>query len=327
MRWDRLITLCVASLYRRGRAPVDRTERHRVLPILMYHSISEDPEPGVPAYYRLCTRPARFAEQMQWLAGNGWRGVTLSEGLAWLQGRAEKSRGPEEPPAGRPVAITFDDGFRDFYANAWPVLQRHGFRATIYVATGFVGEQPQPFRPAGTSGVPGAAGRPCLTWSELAGLAAAGVEIGAHTVNHPELPRLAPADRLAQIRACRQTLEDRLGVRVGSFAHPYAFPQEDPDYVAWLAEALRTAGYESGVTTRVGRATIADNPWTLPRLPVNDADDLCLFSAKLHGAYDWAGSAQAWMRRLRRGGSIRAAGLDRTPGTEPRTPRMLCLHG
>ncbi|GIX49828.1 MAG: hypothetical protein KatS3mg132_022 [Limisphaera sp.] len=161
-------------------------------------------------------------------------------------------------------------------------------------------------------------------WPSLAG---AGVEIGGHTVNHPELPRLAPADRVAEIRSCRQILEDRLGVPVRSFAHPYAFPQEDPAYVAWLAEALRGAGYESGVTTRVGRATIADNPWTLPRLPVNDADDLRLFSAKLHGAYDWAGTAQAWIRRLRRGGSKRAAGLDRPPGTEPRTPRMLCLHG
>ena len=322
MRLDRLITLCMAVLHRRTRTEAPSPGRRRILPILMYHSISDDSEPGVPAYYRLCTRPARFAEHMRWLARLGYRGVTLTEGLAWLRGAGVDSTPSAQGAAGQPVAITFDDGFQDFYTTAWPVLREHGFFATVYLATAFVGEKRRSFEPAGSSAVPGTTGRPCLTWSEVAELAAAGIEFGGHTVTHPELPRLKASDREAEIRSCREELEQRLGRRVRSFAHPYAFPQEDAGYVAWFSEALQAAGYESGVTTRVGRAAFGDDPWTLPRLPVNDADDPSLFAAKLRGAYDWFGKVQALVRRARRtrrrtpavtaGPSLRQAAGQRT---------------
>lgn len=291
MRWDRWLTLfLVRPCYRRTRPSA------RVLPVLMYHSISPDPEPGVPAYYRLCTHPARFAAQMEWLKEHGYRGVTLSEGLAWLhtEGTPDSSV-PSQPP----VAITFDDGFQDFHTSAFPVLQRLGFRATMYLATGFIGDDRRTFQPRGTSTVPGVAGRPCLTWPEIAELAAAGIEFGAHTVTHPELPGLPWPEIEREVKVSKDTIEQRLSRPVRSFAHPYAFPSERRDYADRLGELLAAQGFASAVTTRIGRVRTATPPLRLPRLPVNSGDDAALFASKLAGAYDWVGGLQTLSRRLR----------------------------
>ncbi len=292
MRWDRTITLGLFWL----RAP-SRAGSDRILPILMYHSVSPDPEAGVAAYFRLCTSPARFQMHMEELKALGCVGVTLSEGLAWLSRATHPGMDTEMR---QPVAITFDDGFQDVYATAWPILRGVGFRATVYLPTAFIGERRRTFQPRGASGGVGVVGRPCLTWSEVKELAAAGWEMGGHTVTHPELPRLSWPEIEREVRQCKDTIEERLGLPIRSFAHPYAFPQERPDYVARVMSLLQAAGYDSAVTTRVGCVRRATNRFALRRLPVNDADDPALFRAKLAGAYDWVGAAQWFVRWLRR---------------------------
>lgn len=98
MRIDRLLTLALFR-FLRGAA---RKDRGKCLPILMYHSISDTPEAETRAYYRTTTTPKRFAEQMTWLQQNGWRGVTLREGLAWLH---QQNGGRVSVPAALPSAV------------------------------------------------------------------------------------------------------------------------------------------------------------------------------------------------------------------------------
>lgn len=250
------------------------------LPILMYHSVSDDPEDGVSPYYRLATSPRRFREQMAWIAGSGLTTLTLSQAIDRLSSQAV---GWDHC-----LAITFDDGFRDFLTTAKPVLDEFGLSATMFLPTGFIGANPMRFK-----------NRDCLSWSEVKALDGPVVEFGAHTVTHPQLHQVPWAGIRDEVRRSRLEIEDQLGHAIGSFAYPYAFPQEDATFTAKLRDELAEAGYTAGVTTIIGRAQQGDDVLTLKRLPVNDADALPLFAAKLTGAYDWVGTLQAMRRRLR----------------------------
>ncbi len=329
MRLDRFITLWLARPLLAVVRPLSSVLGHRFspprLPILMYHSISDDSETGVHPYYRVCTSPKRFREQMEWLKANGYQGVTLTTGLAWLnsafdvgcsmldvrcsslrtsQPELETSAFSRQPSAlaSRPVALTFDDGFRDFYTQAFPVLQEFGFTATVFLPTAFIGDTRHTFAPrSGTSAfsLQPSALKECLTWSEVRELHRAGIEFGSHTVTHPQLADLSWTSVIQEIRNSSMEIEHHLGEAVTSFAYPHAFPQADRLRAAQLAELLQKEGYQCNATTAIDRMRVSDNPYSIPRLPINDCDDRMLFSAKLKGDYDWLAWPQKMSKRIR----------------------------
>jgi peptidoglycan/xylan/chitin deacetylase (PgdA/CDA1 family) len=392
VRLDRFITLTIRPILRlRDQFTASRLSplaSRPKLPILMYHSISDDPEPGVHPYYRLCTSPARFADQMQWLTDNGWAAVSLTQALGELM---TEDRGPKTeavnlvteaqhqtpeascdvgvglrssvfgraPRALRLVALTFDDGFQDFHTHAFPILQRYGFTATMYLPTASIGETRRFFSlgSASVAGPRSSVVRQCLSWSEVRELHTAGIEFGSHTVNHPKLYDLAWPQIESELRDSKKTIEDELRSAVASFCYPYAFPEADNEFVKRFRELLNNVGFESSVTTMLGRAGLTEDrrPRTevtdsghqtpdartqprkaatspqdhhlgprspvlgrfhlLPRLPVNEADDLPLFAAKLAGAYDWLACPQRWTKRCKRlvnPGRHRALGIPST---------------
>jgi peptidoglycan/xylan/chitin deacetylase (PgdA/CDA1 family) len=277
VRFDRSLTLV---LFRPLRLAGLRSGG-RSVPVLMYHSISDDAEESVQPYYRLATSPRRFAEQMQWLGNAGFWGVSLEVALAALA-----DGDSHHPPL---VAITFDDGFRDFHTEAWPVLHRHGFTATMYLPTAIIAPQRKSFR-----------GRECLVWNEVRELHKQGVQFGSHTVNHPKLHELPWNEIGNELKLSKAHIEQELGAAITGFAYPYAFPQEDRGFTHRFAELLRGQGYRNCATTVVGRVRARDDFFRLKRLPVNSADDETLFLAKLHGNYDWMGSAQQIVRQIKR---------------------------
>jgi peptidoglycan/xylan/chitin deacetylase (PgdA/CDA1 family) len=277
VRVDRYLTLSVfRALHRPGLGGAAG-----VVPILMYHSISDEPEDGVEPYYRLATNPRRFAEHMSWLNDSGYQGVSLETALAMLA---------YGEPDNRPlVAITFDDGLRNFYTEALPVIQQYGFTATMHLPTAFIGSQRRSFL-----------GRECLTWDEVRELCAHGIRFGSHTVNHPKLHELSWDKIEDELRLSKMCIEQELEEEISGFAYPFAFPQEDRGFTSRFAELLNRLGYQSCATTVIGRAQPGDDAFCLKRLPVNSCDDEALFFAKLHGAYDWLGSAQRTVRQLKR---------------------------
>ncbi len=297
---DRFISVNFVAPLRRMFAAHDSATS---IPILMYHSITDDPEPGVRGYYRLNTPPARFREHLQILKDESFAVIDLSTAANLLVGRvAPRAPGAADagplssvlrPPApqsavrtSRYAVITFDDGFRDFYTCAAPALADFGFTATNFIISGFVGRE---FK-----------GRPCMSWSELRESRSSGLSVGSHTVNHPKLWELDHAGLQRELTDSRQAIAAELGETADTFAHPYAFPAADPDYVNRFTCAAEETGYQVGVTTTLGCARPGDHPLRLKRLPVNGADDPQLFRAKLCGAYDWLAIPQALVKRLKR---------------------------
>jgi peptidoglycan/xylan/chitin deacetylase (PgdA/CDA1 family) len=276
MRIDRCLTL---SLFRR--------KSDKRVPILMYHTISDDPEEGITPYYKVATSRRRFAEQMQWLDDAGYVGVSLEDALAHPAGSRSDGRVP--------VALTFDDGFSDFYTQAQPVLERHAFTATLYLPTAFIASSRKSFR-----------GKDCLTWDEVRDLRAHGIRFGSHSMSHPRLYELSWDAIDQELKFSKESLEHELGEAITGFAYPFAFPQEDQRFIRTLTERLREFGYGSCVTTVIGRMGESDDPFCLKRLPANSCDDRALFMAKLEGAYDWMGTLQGSFRRLKRGTRAKA---------------------
>lgn len=276
MPWRLDRTIALANLAR----PLERVRHATALPILMYHSVSDDEHTCGHPYYQTNTRPERFIEQMKWLHENEFHGVDLERGWKGLVDGSLQAHA---------VCITFDDGFYDLLHHAWPVLEAYGFTATVFVPTEFMILPRKVFK-----------GRACLTWPEIRRLHEAGLHFGSHTMTHPELHRLPVESMKRELIESRAVLEDELHEPVTAFAHPYAFPSELTDYIARLRDALDEAGYTRGVTTRVGRARGAHDPLLLPRIPVNSHDDVALFAAKVRGAYDWVGAFQRMSRAWRR---------------------------
>jgi peptidoglycan/xylan/chitin deacetylase (PgdA/CDA1 family) len=247
------------------------------LPILMYHSISDDVEPDVSPYYRTSTTPALFAQHMRWLKDEGFRSVGLEEGI-WMVQQGDFG-------AGKFVVITFDDAYRDFYDTAFPVLEEQGHTATVFLPTAFIGESRQSFK-----------NKKCLTWREVRELHRYGIQFGSHTANHPVLYESSWREIENQLAFSRVKLEQELGEKITSFAYPYAFPQQDQRFVNTFKKLLQEEGYQYCVTTMVGRVRAGDDLFALKRLPINSCDDRSLLLAKLNGAYDWLVHPQSWYK-------------------------------
>jgi peptidoglycan/xylan/chitin deacetylase (PgdA/CDA1 family) len=274
LRLDRFLTLHFFHPIAKRRRPQEGLK----VPILMYHGIGGLQKRGSHPYYETATSPEVFAAHMAFLKGNGYRVVGLND----LPGVFANP----EPRIGNCVAITFDDGLADFKTDAFPVLNRHGFPATVFLPAGLMGRQLN--------------GQACMTWDQVRESAAKGIAFGSHSLTHPKLVELAAPALEREIRHSKEKIESELGQGVDSFSYPYAFPEHDAGFLKRCEDLLARSGYHSGVTTTIGAAAPADNRYFLKRLPVNEHDDTRFFQAKLEGGYDWLHAVQKVFKKGKR---------------------------
>lgn len=273
-RFDRFLSVLLYKFFGPGHAET----RTPAIPILMYHSISSAESNASHPYYEINTAADIFRLHMSFLKKEGYSTV----GLETLVGNAIPQDG------GKRVIITFDDGFRDFYTTAFPILREFGFTATVFLPTQFIG-----------SNSPGIRDKYHLSWQEVRALADQQIEFGSHTVTHCLLVNENESRISKELKESKKVIEDQIGRKIYSFAYPYAFPDHRKKFTAALRSRLIEAGYSCGVTTKIGLTNSGDDRYFLKRIPINSFDDEELFNAKLNGAYDWMNMPQFLLKNLK----------------------------
>lgn len=203
--------------------------------ILTYHSIDASESP-------ISISKEAFTRHVEWLASGRVRVTSVDELL----------RLPDSVDA---VAITFDDGFRNFGEIAAPLLRAHGLPATVFVVSDHVGGS----NAWGRVPDPGIPTLPLLDWRQIEQLAASGVEIGAHTRTHRAATALSDAELADEIVGSARVIERHLGRAPTAFAYPYG------SVSAAAATIVRTA-FASGCTTELSALRSTDDKACLPRL-------------------------------------------------------------
>lgn len=227
----------------------DGTLRQIVAPVLMYHYVSEPPEDADIYRQDLSVTPENFRAQMQYLADEGYSVISLydlNRALRW---------GTPLPP--RPVVLTFDDGYRDAYENAFPVLKEFGYTATFFVITSRLDE-----------------GHPAyLTWAMAQEMAAAGMSIESHTKEHPNLSGREPDYLYYQIQGSIESISAHTGQPVRLFSYP-AGRWDDQALAAVRAYDLWVA-----VITENGVQHTTDSLLLMRRVRISGEADLPIFAA------------------------------------------------
>ena len=227
------------------------------IPILMYHRVSVA---APPSRYTVAAR--EFERQMMALHNGGYQVVSLSDALALFQMPQQDSL--------KLVCITFDDGFKETWEFAAPILRRLGFTATFFLVSGLMGENNRWDRSHPEVGE-GA----LMNWDEAKELLAAGFDVGSHSVTHAALTELATAEAADEIYRSKQDLEAKLSVAIRHFAYPYGRFSE------CIRDMVRSAGYQTGCSTLSGFATGESDRWALRRIEVVGRDSRRMFQRKV----------------------------------------------
>ena len=238
-----------------------QADRFQTVPILCYHRFSINGAGGASPRSlssKMVVSAANFALQLEWLARNGYQVIRLSQLVAFLEGR--------QPLPRRSVVITVDDGYESMLRIALPALRKHGFPATLFVYTDFIG--------AGDA----------LSWAQLQELDASGlVDIQPHSKTHRNLLDRAAGESDAayrqmielETRAPRELLERRLGKPVRYYAYPFGDANDT------VLDVLQRQPYQLAVTVNPGGNAFFAQPLMLRRTMIYGDYDLEEFKAKL----------------------------------------------
>lgn len=217
------------------------------VPILMYHYVSTPP-PGADAVRRdLSVTPEQFEEHLRFLAQAGYTSIPLHDLTLALQ--------IGQPLPEKPVVITLDDGYRDNYEVAFPLLQRYGFTATFFLLTSVIDQEHPDY----------------VSWEQVIEMDAAGMEMGAHGYTHMDLRERTVDYLVWQVLGSKEAIEARIGKPVRFFCYPSG------QYDDLVVRVLHSADYWGAVTVALGDLQRSDAPFEMPRVRVHgrySAEDL-----------------------------------------------------
>lgn len=231
----------------------------------MYHMVREHLPKKKSKFNRLRVKPKEFEKQLKWLQKNGFCSFTLSE-LAKLEEIPYKS-----------VVLTFDDGYQDNYINAFPLLQKYNFKATIFLVLQRFEKNWATDKDKHSSSDE-LNGEKMLSHEEVTKMLQSGlIEIGSHTLSHANLPTLASKED--EIFLSKKELERIYNIKCNSFAYPFGFYDEQS------IQEVKKASYTNATTTRndVFRKEIYNN-FIIPRIMISGRQGILAFILKMKKA-------------------------------------------
>ncbi|TAM80064.1 MAG: glycosyltransferase [Acidobacteria bacterium] len=237
-------------------------------PILMLHSVSAPAELRLKSLY---ISPRRFTRFMKWLKKVGY---TSALPAGWEERAACRRR----------VILTFDDAYDDFISDAFPVLHRLGFTATVFVVVDRIGKTNDWDERRGYKS------RRLLSLGEIRELHNHGVHFGSHTLTHAWLTSASDRDLEREVGDSKRKLEDLLGAEVSSFAYPWGIADMR------VRSAVARAGYKTALTTQEG-LNGSEDPLSLKRINLAEVDTFAEFAFKLATGRDLRQMTKAYMAR------------------------------
>lgn len=237
----------------------------RFIPILNYHQIT-DKDPRRDSY---SVPTSKFERQMNYLHKHGYICLSSLDFLHLIRNDSKEKK--------KAFVLTFDDGYADFYKNAYPILKRFGFKATVFIVTDHVGRE---------SSWEEEKRAPLLSWDEIKSLHKAGVSFGSHTCSHPDLTQISSEQILYELKASKEKLEAKLGEEIQLLAYPYGYSNNEIQRVA------RDVGYKSAFGVNTGR----NGRFNLLRCKCLTNDNLLRFGFRLSPCYHYWRSLQRWGR-------------------------------
>ena len=202
----------------------------RTVMVLNYHKVVDE-------HMSLSVPLADFEQHMKWLKEYGYTSITPEELYEFIVNGSEL---PEKP-----VLITFDDGYKDNYTNAYPIMKKYGFTGTIFVVTGFLGVYDN-----------------YMTWEQAKELADNGFSIESHTYSHKSMTEASDEEISKELTKSRDTIKNKLGIDADFMAYPTG------TYNLHIAELVQKAGYKGAFTIKYDNVSRESNVYALERVPI-----------------------------------------------------------
>lgn len=243
-----ILVRLLAFIFLLSFSPAPALAANMRVPILTYHFIGNNPNPKDTARNDLSVTPDKFEAQMDYLAKNGYAPITLDTLYGIYNGQTSA-------PA-KAVVLTFDDGYIDFYINAFPILRRFNFHAVSFIPTGLVGKSYY------------------MSWDQIRQIHSSGlITFEAHSVNHVNLAGLSYIKVLKELQDSKNILQSQTGYPVNFIAYPYGVSNKT------VQQAVRAAGYVGGVGTWFGK--VSGPSINMPRIKISGYMSLKDFAARL----------------------------------------------
>jgi peptidoglycan/xylan/chitin deacetylase (PgdA/CDA1 family) len=212
------------------------------IPVLMYHAVAWEQS-------LISISPDLFRQQMEWLYEQGYNAIPLSQLINNLNNQKNLPKNT--------IVLTFDDGFVNLFVHVFPILVKYGFSGTIFLVSGYCGQSND--WPGQPSNIPR---MPLLNWDQIREMDEYGIEFGAHTVNHPILDQLEPAEIRREILNSKNTIEIQLSHKINTFAYPYGRFDKN------IKDVLKSE-FIGACTTKVGLVGIDNDPYEINRVDAN----------------------------------------------------------